>query len=180
MAIGLAMDCFAVSVATGIEQGKWRNKALLMAFLFGLFQGGMPLIGYFAGISFADWISRYDHWIALILLCFIGGRMIVESLQTDKKDNPKKEQDPFRLSHLLLLAVATSIDALATGVLFVSTPQIVWWAVSIIALTSFVFSLVGFGTGVVFGAKFRWNMTLIGGIILVGIGIKIFVEHMWF
>ncbi len=180
IAIGLAMDCLAVSITTGIQKGKWYNKVLLMAFLFGFFQGGMPLIGYFLGIGFTDWISRYDHWIALVLLSFIGGKMIVESLQKEKpEDDPshKVKKDTFAFSQLILLAIATSIDALATGVIFVPTPDIIWLAVSIIALTSFVFSLGGYCVGMFFGKRFHWNMTLIGGIILVAIGLKIFLEH---
>ncbi len=182
IAIGLAMDCLAVSVTTGIQQGKWHNKVLLMAFLFGFFQGAMPLIGFFLGIGFTDWISHYDHWIALVLLSVIGGKMIVESLQKDK-DNAdttvtKNTTDPFAFSHLILLAIATSIDALATGIIFVPTPDIIVAAVSIIAATSFLFSLGGYCVGMLFGKRFRWNMTLIGGIILVAIGLKIFIEHL--
>lgn len=182
IAIGLAMDCLAVSVTTGIQQGKWHNKVLLMAFLFGFFQGAMPLIGFFLGIGFTDWISHYDHWIALVLLSVIGGKMIVESLQKDK-DNAdttvtKNTTDPFAFSNLILLAIATSIDALATGIIFVPTPDIIVAAVSIIAATSFLFSLGGYSVGMLFGKRFRWNMTLIGGIILVAIGLKIFIEHL--
>lgn len=182
IAIGLAMDCLAVSVTTGIQQGKWHNKVLLMAFLFGFFQGAMPLIGFFLGIGFTDWISHYDHWIALVLLSVIGGKMIVESLQKDK-DNAdatvnKNTTDPFAFSHLILLAIATSIDALATGIIFVPTPEIIVAAVSIIAATSFLFSLGGYCVGMLFGKRFSWNMTLIGGIILVAIGLKIFIEHL--
>ncbi len=180
IAIGLAMDCLAVSITTGIQKGKWYNKALLMAFLFGFFQGGMPLIGYFLGIGFTEWISRYDHWIALALLSFIGGKMIVESLQKENpedNDPQKEKKDTFAFSQLIILAIATSIDALATGIIFVPTPEIIWLAVGIIALTSFVFSLGGYCVGMFFGKRFHWNMTLIGGIILVAIGLKIFLEH---
>ncbi len=182
IAIGLAMDCLAVSVTTGIQQGKWNNKVLLMAFLFGSFQGGMPLIGFLLGIGFTDWISRYDHWIAFVLLSVIGGKMIVESLQKDKDSadttDHKHTANPFAFSHLILLAIATSIDALATGIIFVPTPEIIVTAVGIIAATSFLFSLAGYCVGMLCGKRFRWNMTLIGGIILVGIGLKIFIEHL--
>lgn len=181
IAIGLAMDCLAVSITAGVQEGKWRNQAILMALLFGLFQGGMPLIGFFCGIGFSDWISRYDHWIALVLLAFIGGKMIVESLQKEDKDSVKpvgKETNIFAFSHLVMLAIATSIDALATGVIFVPTPDIIVLAVSIIAATSLLFSIVGYCIGVYFGKRFHWNMTLIGGIILVAIGLKICIEHL--
>lgn len=181
IAVGLAMDCLAVSITTGIHEGRWHGKVLLMAFLFGLFQGGMPLIGFFLGCGFTDWISRYDHWIALVLLSFIGGRMIVESLKKEDESSEstsKKSTDVFAFSHLILLAIATSIDALATGIIFVPTPDIIVLAVSIIAATSFLFSLGGYCVGMCFGKRFRWNMTLIGGIILVAIGLKICIEHL--
>lgn len=180
IAVGLAMDCLAVSVTTGIHEGKWNAKVLLMALLFGLFQGGMPLIGFFLGIGFTDWISRYDHWIALVLLSFIGGKMIVESLKKEDEAETAasgKTTDVFALSRLVLLAVATSIDALAAGIIFVPTPDIIVLAVSIIAATSFLFSLCGYCAGMCFGKRFRWNMTLVGGIILVAIGLKICIEH---
>lgn len=182
IAIGLAMDCFAVSVSTGIEVHRWSNGALLMALLFGLFQGGMPMIGFLAGISFAEQISRYDHWIALVLLGFIGGKMIWESLRSDDallQENAQCHAATFGFYRLIGLALATSIDALATGVIFVPTPGIMGIAVAIIALVSFLFSLGGYLVGMVFGKRFHLNMTLIGGIILIGIGVKIFIEHIW-
>lgn len=182
IAVGLAMDCFAVSVSTGINTGRWRGGALLMALLFGLFQGGMPLVGFFAGIGFAGWISRYDHWIALVLLGFIGGKMIWEGLHTGSgslEEATGQDGNPFALPRLIVLSFATSIDALATGIIFVPTPSVIWLAVGIIALVSFLFSLGGYLTGVFFGKRFRLNMNLIGGLILLAIGIKIFVEHVW-
>ncbi len=178
IAIGLAMDCFAVSITKGITSPKrqWR-KALLMAFLFGLFQGGMPLIGFFAGVAFTEQISRVDHWIALLLLGFIGGKMIWESLH--EHDEESETHNDFSLKTLFLLAVATSIDALATGIIFVPTPAIIWQAVSVIALVSFVCSIVGYLIGIVFGKRFHFNVEFLGGIILLAIGIKIFIEHMF-
>ncbi len=180
IAIGLAMDCFAVSITKGITSGKsqW-SKALLMALLFGLFQGGMPLIGFFAGVAFTDQIARFDHWIALLLLGFIGGKMIWESLhETEDEDTCTKHCD-FSLKTLVLLAIATSIDALATGIIFVPTPEIIWQAVSIIALVSFLFAGVGYTIGVFCGKRFHFNVELLGGLILIAIGLKIFIEHTW-
>lgn len=178
IAVGLAMDCFAVSITKGITspKGQWGN-VLLMALLFGLFQGGMPLIGFFAGVAFTEQIARFDHWIALVLLGFIGGKMIWESLHENEEESELHHD--FTLKTLLLLAIATSIDALATGIIFVPTPAIIWQAVSIIALVSFVFSLVGYLIGVVCGKRFHFNVELLGGIILIAIGVKIFIEHMW-
>ncbi len=172
------MDCFAVSITKGITSGKaqWGN-ALLMALLFGLFQGGMPLIGFFAGVAFTEQIARFDHWIALVLLGFIGGKMIWESLHEDEE---VEEHRDFSFQTLLVLAIATSIDALATGIIFVPTPEVLWLAVSVIALVSLCFSIGGYWIGVVCGKRFRFNVELLGGIILIGIGLKIFLEHTCF
>lgn len=175
IAIGLAMDCFAVSIAQGLDSDvrdvKQQPKMLLMAFLFGLFQGGMPLIGYYAGTLFADFFSRYAPWIALVLLCFIGGKMLIESFQ--KKEEHKAN---WRLGFLLVMAVATSIDALATGVIFIPCPDKLRLGISLIACMSFLFSLLGTTIGSIFGTRFKLNAEMIGGIILVGIGLKIWIE----
>jgi len=177
IAVGLAMDCFAVSIAQGlgtnVRDVKQQPKVLLMAFLFGLFQGGMPLIGYFAGTLFADFFSRYAPWIALILLAFIGGKMIIESFKKKEKHTAN-----WTLRFLLLMAVATSIDALATGVIFIPVPERLWLGISLIACVSFLFSILGCIIGSVLGTRFKLNVELIGGLILIGIGIKIWVEGM--
>ena len=169
------MDCFAVSIAQGltvdIHDKANRPKPALMALLFGLFQGGMPLIGYFAGCVFADFFKLYAPWIALVLLAFIGGKMIWESL------HEKEEQAAgWQINRLLLLAVATSIDALATGVIFIPVPQSLWIGVAIIGFVSFLFSIGGYLIGVFVGKRFRLNVELIGGLILIGIGLKIWIE----
>ena len=173
IAIGLAMDCFAVSIAQGLSVATniERPKPFTMALLFGLFQGGMPLIGYFAGTLFADFFSRYAPWIALALLAFIGGKMIWESLH-----EKEEEKAGWGWTHLLVLAVATSIDALATGVIFIPCPEMVWIGVSIIGLVSFLFAVGGYHIGRYMGERFHLNVELIGGLILIGIGIKIWVE----
>lgn len=172
IAIGLAMDCLAVSIAQGLQvKTAERPKPLLMAALFGLFQGGMPLIGYSAGCIFADFFRVYAPWIALALLAFIGGKMIWEALR-------KKEEQAagWRIPRLLVLAVATSIDALATGVIFIPVPERVWLGIGIIGLVSFLFSIGGYHLGKYMGKRFNVNVELIGGIILVLIGIKIWIE----
>jgi len=187
--IGLAMDCFAVSITKGITCGanhpgrglfapdhSWRGP-LLMALLFGLFQGGMPLIGYFAGTVFSSFFSLYAPWIALALLAFIGGKMIWESLHESEEEEQNAE---FTLKELIVLAIATSIDALATGVIFIPCPERVWLGVGIIALTSLLFSVAGYAIGIIFGKRFHFNVELLGGIILVGIGLKIWIEGLFF
>lgn len=211
IAIGLAMDCFAVSIASGLRVERTclfskPNRPILMAVLFGVFQGGMPLIGYYAGTLFANFFSRFSPWIALVLLSSIGGKMIWESFhenvilcalnkQRCSKHNAQcefhgnKAQCPyhvhpsaeegsadFSLRNLLLLAVATSIDALATGVIFIPVPEMLWIGVGIIALVSFLLSMGGYLIGVFVGAKFHFNVGLLGGIILILIGLKIFIE----
>lgn len=186
IAIGLAMDCFAVSVSKGVCARRYYFKqTLLMAFLFGLFQGVMPLIGYYAGISFAETFAAIDHWIAFGLLGIIGGKMIWESLTAkneacEQTDAPAEQSNiNFKLPHLLSLAVATSIDALATGIILVPFPKFIWIAVSIIGLVSFLLTFLGMWIGVTFGKRFRLNANLLGGIILILIGTKILIEHLW-
>ena len=177
IAVGLAMDCFAVSVSKGLasqHQPHWKS-AMLMAFFFGLYQGGMPLLSFYAGVRFADFFDKWSHWIALILLSFIGGKMLWDSLK--KKTETEAEKPVFTIMEMQLLAIATSIDALATGVLFIPVPERIWLAVSIIAFVSLAFSITGYAIGYVFGHRFRFNSTLLGGIILIGIGLKIFIEH---
>ena len=157
LAIGLAMDCFAVSIAQGMQRTPLRS-VIPMAILFGLFQGGMPLIAYYAGGVFADFFTRWSHWIALVLLVFIGGKMLIEAIVESRKSKVESDQKSevrsqtaLTLSAMLILAVATSIDALSIGVLFIPVPDVLWLAISLIAATSTLFSLVGFWLGKIFG-----------------------------
>lgn len=177
MAVSLAMDCFSVSIAQGLNADRHdclnRPKPALMASLFGIFQGGMPLVGYFAGALCGEFFYRFAPWVALILLSLIGGKMIYESLH---KNDEKVYSSEWGMGRLLLLAVATSIDALATGVIFIPYPQSLWLAVAIIGVTSLLFSAAGYLMGVYIGERFKVNVTLIGGIILVAIGLKIWIE----
>ena len=181
LAIGLAMDCFAVSVCKGLTSPHGYVpryiKPMLMALLFGIFHATMPLIGYFAGSLFASFFERFAPWIALILLSFIGGKMIYDSL---KSDDEEKHLADFSFLSLLSLAFATSMDTLATGVIFIPHPQVLWWAVAIIAVTCFIFSLTGFIIGHLVGTRLKLNVTVLGGIILILIGIKIFIEGICF
>lgn len=169
IAIGLAMDCFAVSIAKGLANGRWQRQALWMVLLFGIFQGAMPLIGYFAGAVFSAFFSRFAPWIALVLLGYIGSKMIWDSLHNEKETHSND-------TPIWLLAIATSIDALATGVVFIPYPEVLWMAIGIIALVSFVFSLVGYCIGWKVGERFTFNVELLGGIILIAIGLKICLE----
>lgn len=180
MAIGLAMDCFAISICQGLASPHGYVpryvKPILMALLFGSFHACMPLIGYFSGSLFISFFERYAPWIALALLGFIGGKMIYDSFRSDNQDS---KQADFSFLTLLSLAFATSMDTLATGVIFLPYPDVLWLAISVIALTCFLFSITGFVIGHLVGTRFRFNVSILGGIILIIIGIKIFVEGIW-
>lgn len=175
LGIGLAMDCFAVSISTGLSYGKFNGKgASVMAASFGIFQAGMPLVGYLAGSIFSSFISRVAPWVALLMLEFIGGKMVVEHF-SDKKGESVKRAD-YSIGTILALSVATSIDALATGVLFVGMGGTIWSAIAIIGACSFIFSFSGTAIGVFAGKKFSFPSELLGGLILIGIGLKIWLE----
>ncbi len=176
--IGLAMDCFAVSISKGICAKKfyfWHT--FRMAFLFGLFQAVMPLIGFFAGNRFFKQINDYDHWVAFILLSAIGIKMIYEGV-IQKDSDFETTRNPFKLKSLLVLALATSIDALATGIVFTSFPDVIWIAITLIGGISFLFTFIGMYIGIHFGKRFHINVELLGGLILIGIGTKILIEHL--
>ncbi len=186
IAVGLSMDAFAVSVGNGLSMKKSSPKAALaIAFSFGLFQALMPTAGYFLGSAFEDVIKEFDHFIALIFLGFIGGKMIydgIKELRAGKK-GAKTEEKAFKLSLgiLIIQAVATSIDALIVGVSFAALPDVnIWAAVVIIGITTFVLSLIGVFFGKKFGQLIGSRAVIFGGIILAAIGIKIFIEHIFF
>lgn len=179
LAVSLAMDCFTVSVTSGIIMRRicWRTL-LIMGFFFGLFQGLMPIIGWFGASRFYHLIYSFDHWIAFGLLAFLGIRMIKESLSNEDKCC----FDPTRLKVVLALSVATSIDALAVGISFACTNMDTFASiltpVIIIGLVSFVLSIIGSLLGVYFGKHANLRMELWGGLILLGIGVKILIEHL--
>ena len=184
LAIGLAMDCFAVSIASGIIMKRIRLRPMLsMAFAFGFFQALMPLLGWIGASSFSHLIEDWDHWIAFAILAFLGGRMVYESF---KDEECRHEFDPTNLKVLLTLAVATSIDALAVGIsfAFVGTYSIstILPPIGIIGLVSFVLSLAGLMFGICFGHGLarKLRAELWGGIILIAIGTKILIEHLFF
>ena len=172
MGVGLAMDCCAVSAVQGLNQAKWHSRALLMALIFGLFHMGMPLIGYFAGALFMTFMQTYAPWIALVLLGFVGGKMIWESLHS----HPDEEKTAdWNIISILLLAVATSIDVLAAGLLFVPYPDRLYPSILTIGCITALFSLGGYLAGVFIG-RLKGNMELVGGLVLIALGIKIWVE----
>ena len=169
LAVGLSMDAFAVSVCKGLSLGKIKPKHMCIAGAwFGGFQALMPLIGYFLGSFFAEMIEKYDHWVAFVLLAIIGGNMIKESFGKDEKVDSSMD-----VKSMLLLAIATSIDALAVGVTFAFLQVQIVPAVSFIGVITFIFSAVGVKIGSLFGTKYKSKAELFGGIVLVLIGIKI-------
>lgn len=179
LAIGLAMDCFTVSIASGILQKQWHGRTIMiMALAFGLFQAGMPLIGWMFTQYFSGLIESFDHWIAFGLLAYLGGRMILGSL---KKEEECKQYNPTRLRVILTLAIATSIDALAIGISFACIGMLTFRSilnpVIIIGIASFLFSFIGYGIGVFCGKRFRLPVEPIGGAILIAIGCHILIEH---
>lgn len=177
--VGLSMDAFAVSVCKGLNmRGKINFKhAGVIALFFGGFQAIMPLIGYFLGMGFEKYITRIDHWIAFLLLGFIGGKMIVEAIK-EWNEVDKQEEDMLDIKELFVLAVATSIDALAVGITFAFLNVNIWSAISIIGTTTFVLSVIGVVIGNKFGSKYKSKAELVGGIILVLMGVKILLEHL--
>jgi putative Mn2+ efflux pump MntP len=178
IAISLSMDAFAVSVTLGLSVKKPTTKEFLIpGIYFGVFQALMPLVGYFTGISFAGKIQSFDHWIAFALLGIIGGKMIWESFSKEEK---KVNANPFLFTKMLLLAIATSIDALAVGITFSFFEINIFRAILIIGLTTFCISTCGVKIGNLFGTKYRSKAEFIGGAVLVVLGIKILVEHLWF
>lgn len=179
LAIGLAMDCFAVSIACGMAMKKltfW--PVVRIAFFFGLFQAVMPLIGWLVGSRFQTYIEHFDHWVAFGILVFLGGRMIHE--QFKQKHPDKKRLNPYKLAVILSLAVATSIDALAVGFTFAFLNIDLWLSVIIIGIASLLFSLIGILFGHHFLNRFKIPAELLGGLVLIGIGTKILLEHLYF
>ena len=173
LALGLSMDAFAVSICKGLGLGKIQAKHMCLAGAwFGGFQALMPLIGFFLGRFFAQAVTAYDHWIAFVLLAFIGGKMIWEALEGEEES----VDAAMDVRTMFLLAVATSIDALAVGVTFAFLEVNILPAVLFIGATTFVCSALGVKVGSVFGAKYKEKAELAGGIVLVLIGLKLLLE----
>ena len=176
LAVGLSMDAFAVSICKGLSVSRVRPKHMLICGLyFGGFQMLMPLIGYLLGVNFRSMIASVDHWIALVLLSLIGANMLRESFSRDKDENVDAS---FGVKTMLLMAVATSIDALAVGVTFAFLEVNIVPAVSFIGITTFAFSAAGVLIGNIFGTKWKNKAEFAGGAILILIGLKILIEHL--
>ena len=175
--IGLSMDAFAVAICKGLGMERINKRdTLLLALFFGGFQALMPLTGYLLGSRFASYIERWDHWIAFVLLAFIGGNMIRESREQEEEEI--EHGGSIRYRELFTLAVATSIDALAVGVSFAFLGVRIAPAVTLIGCTTFVLTLVGVWVGNLFGSRYKSRAELTGGIILILIGVKILLEHL--
>ena len=180
LGIGLSMDAFAVAICKGLAMKKVNKKQmLLIALFFGGFQALMPLIGWLVGSTFAKKIVAFDHWIAFILLVIVGGNMVIDAIKEwREEDKVEKVDPPIDFKELTLLAVATSIDALACGVTFSFYEDFnIIKAIVIIGVTTFVISAGGVYVGNIFGDKYKAKAQLVGGIILIFLGIKILLEH---
>ena len=175
IAIGLSMDAFSVSICKGLttKRFSWR-MALVCGLWFGLFQALMPIIGYILGAQFQELIEAYDHWIAFGLLLLIGTNMIREAVWGKEE----KQDGSLSFKTMFLLAIATSIDALAVGVSFACIQVKLWSSVIVIGLTTFLFSVLGVKIGNVFGSRYEKSAGIVGGIILILIGLKILLEHL--
>lgn len=176
LALGLSMDAFAVAVCKGLAVGKLKFKHMLIPGLwFGAFQALMPLLGYFLGSRFERYITRWDHWIAFVLLAAIGGNMLREALSREEE---KPADASLSIRSMLPMAVATSIDALAVGITFAFLQVRIAAAVSFIGVITLLLSMVGVKLGSVFGAKYKSRAELAGGCILILLGLKILLEHL--
>lgn len=175
LSVGLAMDAFAVSICKGLamKKMKWKN-AIIIGLYFGIFQAIMPLIGYLLGVRFQSAITSIDHWVAFVLLVGIGANMIREAMSKEKEE----ASDSIKVKDMLILAIATSIDALAIGITFAFLEVNITLAVSLIGIITFIISVIGVKVGNIFGDKYERKAELAGGIILIGLGIKILIEHL--
>ena len=176
VAVGLSMDAFAVSITLGLSINRpGAMQYLIPGIYFGFFQALMPLIGFFTGTLFAYRIQQYEHWVAFTLLGLIGGKMIKDSFSQDKE---QAAGNPFHPAKMLLLAVATSIDALVVGITFSFFEVNIAAAIMIIGLTTFCISAAGVKIGSVFGRRYRSKAEFAGGAVLVLLGTKILIEHL--
>ncbi len=175
ISIGLAMDAFAVSVCKGLSMQRFElKKMFVVGAYFGFFQGGMPLIGYLLGTNFESMVTRIDHWIAFGLLALIGINMIREAIGEESE----KVSDSVDLKTMVVLAIATSIDALAVGITFAFLKTNLWIVVSSIGIITFVLSMLGVVIGNKFGNKYERKAQIVGGTILILMGTKILMEHL--
>lgn len=184
LALGVSADAFAVALGRGLQiRGKLLFNAFVLAAAFGIAQAVMPLLGWFLGSTFAEYIGRIDHWIAFGLLALVGGRMIWGAFRPEEEDDPP-EEDPDHPSHrvgtkeVVVLAIATSIDALAVGVSLAFSSLSIWAAVPVIGVVTFILSFAAVFIGYRIGTRFRTPAEVIGGVILILIGLQILLEHL--
>ena len=177
IAVGLSMDAFAVAICKGLSLRKctWQKQGIVGLY-FGVFQAGMPLLGYLLGMQFKEMITSIDHWIAFVLLGIIGANMIKEGFS--KEEIIDEKTDRLSVKEMLGLAVATSIDALAVGVTFAFLQVEIIPAVCIIGITTFILSAAGVKIGNIFGTRYKSKAEIAGGVILIFMGVKILVEHL--
>lgn len=180
LGVGLSMDAFAVSVCKGLGMRKLNKKqALIIGLYFGGFQALMPFVGWLLGSQFHKYITSIDHWIAFILLGFIGGKMMIEAVREWNEEEVVDVMDaPIDHKNMLVLAVATSIDALAVGITFAFLGTPIVEAITIIGITTMVISIAGVVVGNFFGSRYKSKAEFIGGLILVLLGLKILLEHL--
>jgi putative Mn2+ efflux pump MntP len=177
IAIGLAMDAFAVAIGAGLQLVEVTpRQTFRLAWHFGLFQAFMPVIGWLAGRTLVQYIAPVDHWIAFGLLAFIGGKMVYEAFQ--EKGDEADACDPTRGLRLVMLSIATSIDALAVGLSLAVLGVSIWYPALVIGIVAGVLTTIGLDLGKRFGALLGRRMEVVGGLILIGIGVKILVEHL--
>ncbi len=178
--VGLSMDAFAVSICKGLSMTRVnKHHCFMIGLFFGGFQMLMPFIGWLVGTAFSDYVAALDHWIAFVLLAYIGGKMIVEVVRGGGEDDDEAlaaTDPPLDLKELLMLAVATSIDALAVGVTFAFSGTPILPAICIIGVTTFTISVGGVFVGNQFGTRYEKKATIAGGVILILIGLKILIE----
>ena len=181
LGVGLAMDAFAVAICKGLSMKKVKTKnAIIVGLFFGGFQAFMPFLGWLLGSQFEQYIVSVDHWIAFGLLGIIGGKMLYEAIKGEEECDHEHsiKEEILDIKELFILAIATSIDALAVGITFAFLKYPVGLSVTIIGITTFVISVAGVYIGNFFGEKFKKKAEIAGGIILVGIGVKILLEHL--
>lgn len=178
--VGLSMDAFAVSICKGLGMEKVNKKhTFLIGLYFGGFQALMPFLGWAMGIRFQKYITAVDHWIAFFLLLIIGGKMVIEAVREKEEEDICGEEDlPLDHKEMFMLAVATSIDALAVGITFAFLNVSIVEAITIIGCTTFVLSIIGVIVGNFFGTRYRKKAEIVGGVILILIGLKILLEHL--
>jgi len=179
IAVGLSLDAFAVAVAASVSLGRVNRRQIFrFSFHFGLFQAMMPVIGWLAGMSAARHLERWDHWMAFMLLAFVGGKAVLGALRKENgAEDPSSANDPTRGLSLVMFSVATSIDALAVGLSLAALNVTIWTPAALIGIVTATLTVVGMLLGSRVGMRFGKRVEILGGVILIGIGVKILISH---